>query len=396
VLVKTPNGAELWLAYGMNLHAGGGVEAVEDAIRGTVLPLRERLAVRGPFGVSLRFDGEGVRRLAEDDAARVRLRRLLQENALVPFTANGFVVGRFHGAGVKERVYAPTWREAQRVEYTRSLAETMAYLRGTGETVSISTMPGSWRLWESGPAVDRHCAQNLALCARHLRDLEHRTGTRVLLAVEPEPGCTLERTSEAVAFWRGPLAEALRGEASAARHLGLCLDVCHQAVLHEDLAESLDRLAAARVPVHKVQASCALHVDDPSDPAARAALAAFDEPVYLHQVGGPDRASGTLGAPDLRAALEDSRGEWTRRRPWRVHFHVPVFRDRAVPPLRTTRDDLDLVLRRVAEGGVTSHVEIETYTWDVLPEEERRAGSGFDLVEALAREYEHVLGVLLA
>ena len=45
---------------------------------------------------------------------------------------------------------------------------------------------------------------------------------------------------------------------------------------------------------------------------------------------------------------------------------------------------------KVAQGGITSHLEIETYTWEGLPPDERPG----DLVESLAREYEWVLSIL--
>jgi hypothetical protein len=391
--LTTESGEDLWLAYGMNLHPGGTLESTQRAIEETVLPLRDRLGAPGPFGVALRFAGEAVERLWHDDVLRRRFGDALAERELLPFTANGFVVGTFHGGPLKESVYRPSWREEARVTYTVRLAEVMASLRGTGARVSISTLPGSWRAWRERD-VERAFAANLVRCARRLHALEHETGTRVVLAVEPEPRCTIETTTELIAFWRGALANEIEEAPWAGRHLGACFDVCHQAVMHEDLGASLRALAQAGVPVAKVQASCALEVPDPNDPAARDALAVFDEPVYLHQVGAPDETGRCRVEEDLPNALHEP--AWRDRRPWRVHFHVPVFRETSVPPLRTTRPHLDRVLRAVATGRVTEHLEIETYTWDVLPRAEREAGSGHDLVEALAREYEHVLGVLEA
>jgi hypothetical protein len=69
---------------------------------------------------------------------------------------------------------------------------------------------------------------------------------------------------------------------------------------------------------------------------------------------------------------------------------VPVHRADAIPPLSTTRADLERALRRVARGDVTAHVEIETYTWEGIPEEARPES----LVESLAQEYEWVLATL--
>jgi sugar phosphate isomerase/epimerase len=381
------NGDPLWLGYGMNVHAGGAPETLERAIETTVVPLRRRLGAAGPFGVALRLDAEGVRAL-EADGGRLRaLRQLLATHDLVPFTVNGFVHGRFHGAGVKDQVYRPSWREAAREDYTVGLAGVMAALRGPGHVVSLSTAPGSWRGWGEEPAqVARDVAERLVRTAQRLRDLEHRTGVRVVLGLEPEPGCTLERVDETVRFFHGPLARAFGRELGARLHVGVCLDVCHQAVMFEDVRHGLDRLKAAGIPVAKVQASAALELPDPTDAAGRAALAGFVEPTWLHQTTTHDAQGHVHLAPDLPAALAAEGEPWRTRRPWRTHFHVPVFRAEAVAPLKTTQPELERVLGRVAQGGATRHLEVETYTWDALPEHERRAGSGFDLVEALARE----------
>ena len=389
------NGDPLWLGYGMNVHPGGSPEVLEQAIERTVLPLRRRLGARGPFGIALRLDALGVRAL-ESDAGRLRaLRQLLVAHDLVPFTANGFVLGRFHGPGVKDAVYRPSWREAEREEYTLALAAVLAHLRGPGHVVSLSTAPGSWRGWgEERARVDADCAARLVRAARRLRELEHVTGVRVLLGLEPEPGCTLQRVADAVAFFHGPLQQAFGRDSAARHHLGVCLDVCHQAVMFEDPRLGLDRLRAAGVPVVKVQASAALELADGSDVAGRAALARFVEPTWLHQTTTPDERGEVHLLEDLPAALGSAAAPWLARRPWRTHFHVPVFRALSVPPLKTTQGELDRVLARVAQGGATRHLEVETYTWEGLPEDERNAGSGFDLGEALAKELEYVLAVL--
>ncbi|MFV1960123.1 MAG: metabolite traffic protein EboE, partial [Planctomycetota bacterium] len=326
---------------------------------------------------------------------RRRLRDVLRAEDLVPFTGNAFVVGAFHGRPVKEAVYRPTWAEDERVDHTLAFAALMDDLAPPGERLTLSTAPGGWRAWGSGSEVENAVARGLARAARGLVGLEEETGRSVGLALEPEPGCLIDTTDGVIDFFEGPLARALGGDERARAHLGLCYDVCHQAVMHEDLDAGWDALEAAGIEVMKVQASSALEVADPRLASAREALCAFDEPVYLHQVGAPDDSGLVHLAPDLGAALAEP-STWQTRRPWRVHFHVPVFRAEAAGGLATTRPFLEHALSRLARGDVTRHLEIETYSFDVLPEAERRAGSGSDLVGALAREYEYVLSVLEA
>src|SRR5687767_4612241 len=249
----TPAGTDLWLAYGMNVHEGGSADALERAIDDTVLPLRDRLGVRGPFGLALRLDRPGALALREDDARRGRLKARLEALRLVPFTANGFVAGDFHSRGTKAEVYRPTWNDPAREEYTIALAEVMTSLRGPGASVSISTMPVSFKPFGDPPSRLQDAANRLAVCARRLRGLEESTGTRVGLAIEPEPLCAIETVEEAVAFFRGPLRKALGDDRAARRHLGVCYDVCHQAVEGEDPARGIDLLRAEGIPIWKVQ-----------------------------------------------------------------------------------------------------------------------------------------------
>lgn len=391
----TPSGGELWLAYGMNVHPGGSVETLEQAIAQTLVPLRDRLALEGTMGIAIRLDAEGVYELHQDEDRRHLLRELLLAQDLFAFTGNAFVVGNFHDVrGVKAEVYRPTWASDERVAYTIAFADVLADLAPEGASLSLSTAPGSFRPFGEAGDFDDRAARNLGMVGAHLARLFEETGKHVTLGLEPEPLCTIETTAEAVTFFRGPLERALAKAPTARLHLGLCYDVCHQAVEFEDPVANLAELARAGVVVAKVQASCALELPRPADPRGRAVLARFDEPRWLHQTTARKRDGTLVRASDLPTALS---GELAAEfaacdGAWRVHFHVPVHRGEAMAPLSTTRPDLERTLRVVAQGRTTAHVEVETYTWDALPAEVRAE----TLIESLARELEWTKGVLVA
>ncbi|MDJ0974499.1 MAG: metabolite traffic protein EboE [Planctomycetota bacterium] len=393
--LQGPDGKPLWLAYGMNVHPGGTADAFAGAIRTTVVPLRDRLGVEGPFGLAVRFNAKTVDTLRRDKAALERIAEQLETHDLLAFTGNAFVMGDFSGRPLKDDVYRPPWSDIGRLQYTLEFATLMASFSRTEVDVSLSTAPGSWRGWNEGPGAEAARAREIAACAEGLRHVHEEWGTYVRLGLEPEPRCTIETTDELIRFFNGPLQDALDARDPEARmYLGACFDVCHQSVMHEDVPAALDALAAADVPIVKLQASAALEVPNPEDDDALAALEAFDEPVYLHQVAAPDAEGRIHVAEDLGEVLAGDPAAWRARRPWRVHYHVPVFRPETVPPLTTTQPDLVAALRHVVRTGATRHIEIETYTFDVLPEAERAAGSGFDLVDSLAKEYAFVLSVL--
>ncbi len=392
VRLTTSDGRTLWLAYGMNVHPGGDAASTRDAIHDTVLPLRQRLGVEGPFGLAVRWSWAGIAELLRDPGGLGGLPDLLEAHDLHIFSGNAFVHGDFHGKPLKDEVYRPAWTELPRAAYTQAFATVLALLPSGAERLSLSTSPLSWKGWGGGADEQRTCARNLLGVLRGLHQTARNTGKHITLGIEPEPGCTLETTAELRAFFAGPLADVLADAPELKAHIGVCYDVCHQAVEWEDVEANLAALAADGIAVAKLQASCALELPDPTDADGRAALAAFDEPVYLHQVSARDEDGVVHVADDLGVVLDDP--VWQARGPWRSHFHVPVFRHEGVGPLRTTQPDLERALRATARDGLTDHIEIETYTWDVLPDAERAAGSGFDLVEALAREYEWVLGIL--
>ncbi|KAA0589141.1 sugar phosphate isomerase/epimerase [Azospirillum lipoferum] len=389
--MRLPGGGTL--GYCLNVHPTQSFAEVRTALLGPVREIRRRLCPDRPFGVGLRLSAEA----AAEVGVAAELAAIFEGEGFEPFTMNGFPYGRFHGAPVKEAVYEPDWTTKERVAYSLSLAGTMAALVPPGGFATISTVPGGY-----APRVigrEAVVADRLLQAVAGLVRLERATGRTVALALEPEPWCLLESTADAVAFFGGylfseaaarrlgVLAGLTADEAAVAlpRHLGLCLDVCHMAVNFEEPAESLTALAAAGIPIHKVQLSAALRIARVDD-AARERIAAFRDAVYLHQTVAR-AADGTVRRlVDLPQALESDGGQDEE---WRVHFHVPVFAQ-PEPPLDSTRGALERLLAIHRDRPIAPHLEVETYTWDVLPAEACGAG-GISVVDGIERELRWVL-----
>jgi sugar phosphate isomerase/epimerase len=361
------------LTYCLNVHRSETWPQLRAALAGPARAVKAAVRPDGPFAVGLRVSARAAAELT-DPAARAALKALLAAEGFRAVTVNGFPYGPFHGQAVKQAVYLPDWRSPERLAYTAALAGLMADIAPPGEMVSLSTVPGAFA--PEGRGAEAAMAETLLRAAAELVALRERTGVTVALALEPEPCCFLETTGQAVAFFGGWLfggaaaarLAALTGlsvaQAAEAlpRHLGLCLDICHAAVEFEDPEDSVAALRAAGVPVHKLQLSSALRIPR-LDAAARAALAPFAEPTYLHQV--VSRRDGRLTRfADLPEAL--ARGAAEDGAEWRIHFHVPVFAAEA-GPFATTRDALERMLALHARAPVSPHLEVETYTWEVLP-----------------------------
>lgn len=376
------------LTYCTNIHAGESWPEVLASLQTHVPEIKAAVSPDAPFGVGLRLGASAVEALQEKSAL-ADLAALLEENDSYVFTINGFPYGAFHGERVKEDVYSPDWSTPERLLYSNRLADTLATLLPEGMDGTVSTVPGTFKAWADG-RVDA-ITDNLIRHAAHLVELERSTGKAVMLTLEPEPCCFLETVAESVAYFRdhlfaGSAAERLgaltglgTGDAAAAlrRHLGLCYDVCHAAIEFEDPAASLAELREAGIAVGKLQLSSALRIASFGD-ASPDQLRPFDEPVYLHQV--IQRKDGTLTRfKDLPDALEVA-GEAAGSE-WRVHFHVPVFLDE-LKDFGTTQDFLREILALHRTAPISGHLEVETYTWDVLPDRYRNVG----LSEAIARE----------
>jgi sugar phosphate isomerase/epimerase len=361
VRLRHPDGSVLHLAYCSNVHPADDLDGVAAQLERYAARVRERLDAP-VLGVGRWVAAPAL----ADTAAAERLRAQLDRLGLEVVTLNGFPYTAFHAPVVKLEVYRPNWADAQRRDYTLGLARLLARLLPDDVAEgSISTLPLGWRTeWD---AADQ-AAGRLALeqVAFGLGEIEDETGKRIRLALEPEPGCTIETVAQASGFLAG----------LAPEWIGLCLDACHLAVQFERPEDAIAQLAEAGVPVVKAQVSSALRVPEPGAAAGRAFLDDFAEPRFLHQVR--ERVGAAVaGTDDLPEALEGGLPADTE---WRVHFHVPVHAAE-----HTTQDELEATLAALAGGPtpVTRHLEVETYTWGVLPD-----GPGGDdgLVEGLAAE----------
>jgi hypothetical protein len=386
------------LTYCTNIHRGESWPDVLEALKRNLPSIRREVAPGRSFGLGLRLGAPAAEALDGEEAFSELQSLLAAEDAYV-FTINGFPYGSFHGVRVKEEVYAPDWSTPERLAYTNRLADILVRLLPEKTSGSISTVPGTFGAWADG-RVEK-ITEQLVRHAAHLAGLEERTGKTIALALEPEPRCFLETIEETAAYFetslygegavslmeeltgmpRGQAADALR------RHLGVCYDVCHAAVEFEDPRGSLDILRGKGIPIPKLQLSAALKVDRVTRESAEH-LRPFDEPVYLHQVVAKNESglARYLDLPEALADLDQAMGT-----EWRIHFHVPIFLGE-MEHFSTTQEFLREILALHRERPISEHLEVETYTWDVLPARYR----GMLVSEGIARELKWVIEQLEA
>jgi sugar phosphate isomerase/epimerase len=369
------------LTYCTNIHPGETWDEVRANLERYVLAVKARVAPDRRFGIGLRLSAVAAETLAVPERL-AELRGFLAAHDCYVFTINGFPYGAFHGVRVKEAVYEPDWRDARRLAYTDRLATLLAALLPPEDDLygSVSTVPGAFRP-SAGSANDTAAiAEQLLRHVATLVALEAETGRSIRLAIEPEPWCLLETVGDAIAFFAdhlhsGAAIERLAtltgrtgadSEEALHRHVGVCFDACHMAVEFADPDEALARLDSAGIAVVKVQVSAGMAATLGGDDAStRGALAVFADDVYLHQVV-ERRGDEVRRFVDLPDALVAAEGDVAPRE-WRVHFHVPLFRE-DLGTLRSTQPWVAALLRRLVARGYDGHLEVETYTWEVLPE----------------------------
>ncbi|EUA10059.1 xylose isomerase-like TIM barrel family protein [Mycobacterium kansasii 732] len=354
------------LSYCSNVVAADSLQALEHRLLSVFAPARQRAGLER-LGVGLWLPAATMARLSTDRAARTRLAAILADNGLAVVTMNAFPYGVFHGASVKHKVYQPDWTTPERLTYTRHCAEVLSDLLAGTEHGTISTLPLGWNNpWDE--AADDRARQTLAALSDDLRRIEQESGHRIRLAVEPEPGCVIGSCRDAIG-WFG------RGNIDT-RYIGLCLDTCHLAVMGENPAEVVAGLADIGIDVVKIQASNAIAIDDLAADGVTEAFAEFAGSPYLHQVNGVDADGRQWFRDDLSFADPST----PRTGSARVHYHVPLHL--APPaPLSNTSQVLADVMRMLSTGALPEpiDVEIETYTWEVLPSSLRMGSLAEDI-----------------
>ncbi len=388
------------LTYSTLVHAGDTWDEMWHSLTTYVPQVKARVSPNDRFGVSLRLSAKSAERLVGDKKEREKLKAFLDKNDMYLYTANAFPYGPFKNQIIKEQVYEPDWRSEERTQYSMNVADILADVAPADIAPSIQSPPLGFKPRVTGPdVVDAYTSHVLRLVA-HLVKLEARTGRTVTLALEPEPFCFLETTDEVIDYftnhlYSGHSAETLARTAGLStsealgalrRHLGIVFDICHQAVEYEDIYESLAKLVNAGIPIFKLQEAAALRVPEVTQETVDA-LIPYADTVYLTQT--VEKRNGKL---TRYLNLEDAFAAWKKDpgpREWRTHFHVPVFLD-DLGPFKTTRFAIEDALRFHKERPVSRQLEIETYTWDVLPDSLKTG----DIVDYVTREIEWVRGQL--
>jgi hypothetical protein len=388
------------LTYSTLVHPGDTWDDMWTSLTTYVPKVQKRVCPTAPFGVSLRLSNASAATLVKDKGERDKLKKFLADNNMYLYTVNAFPYGPFKNTIVKEQVYEPDWRSEERTQYTINVAEILADVVPKEISPSIQSAPLGFKPNVTSKAVVDSYTEHVMRVAAALIKIEQRTGRKVTLALEPEPFCFLETTDETVDYftnhlYTGKSAEMLAkfsglpiSEAIVAQRefIGTVFDICHQAVVYEDIAISLQKLVDAGIPIFKLQEAAAMRVPNVTQKIVDT-LKRYAKTIYLTQT--VEKKDGKL---NRFLNLEDAFKAWESDpgpREWRTHFHVPVFLD-DLGEFGTTRFAIEDALKFHKARPLSRQLEIETYTWDVLPDHLKTG----DIVDYVSREIEWVRGQL--
>jgi sugar phosphate isomerase/epimerase len=380
---------DIHLAYCTNIHRGQNWPETFDTLTKYVLAVRDRVAKGKRYAIGLRLSNQAAVELSDQKTLNEFQRWLEKENCYV-FTINGFPYGTFHGGRVKELAYVPDWTTKDRVEYTNRLFDLLAELVPPGIEGSVSTVPASFKPLITTQEQVARMRANLWRAVEHIAKVRERSGKILHLGLEPEPLCYLETSAETVQFIQEMRADRPQDD-RINDCLGVNYDCCHLAVEYEHPREAIGQFRDHGIRISKLHFSSAMKMQPTT--ATRQALQSFVDPVYFHQVIARNSDGTFTRYLDLDEALRAPAATATERElEWRIHFHVPLH-CKPSSVFDTTADHMTGILDVLKENPkLCSHIEMETYTWEVLPPELKNRS----VVDQIVGEYEWTLNQLAA
>jgi len=367
------------LTYCTNIHPGQDWKSTFESIKQHVPGIKSEVSKEQPFGLGLRLSNKASEEL-EMGNNMSEFKQWLDTNHLYVFTMNGFPYGNFHDERVKDMVHAPDWTTNDRLTYTKRLFRQLSELLPEGMNGGISTSPITYKYWHKTDSAIKNAfetgAKNMLEVAFQLHNIENTTGKYLHLDIEPEPDGLLENSEEVLAFYSDFLVpmgityfkqelgvDANKAEAIIKKYITVCYDVCHFSLAYEEPIDTFTKFKVNNIRVGKIQVSAALKIlfNGKNDEKIWEQLSQFNEPTYLHQV--TEIIDGKVKTySDLPLVLEGERNH----KELRAHYHVPIFLEK-YGELFSTQDHILKTMQYLKLDPISEHLEIETYTWDVLP-----------------------------
>lgn len=330
------------------------------------------------IGLGLRLSAQAAYELVTQKGEIEKFKDWLDSEAFCVETMNGFPYGRFTGDVVKEKVFLPDWTSDERLDYTRNLFEILVQISDSS-TLSVSTLPGSHRFFYPDKEA---MFSRLEAMAIELDKLSQKHGRLCRLGLEPEPFGYFDESNGVIQFF-DELREFSKHPELVQKYLGITYDTCHAAVMRENIEDGLNALSDNGIPLVKVQLTNALVYHQQVD-SALSELEPFLDKVYFHQAS-IYRKDELQMVHDVETLFPAILKEKPTQAEWRLHYHIPLY---AKPewPFADTSEYISTTCRMLKQNPEwMPHLEVETYTWSVLPTHLRKS-----IEIQIARELQYI------
>nr|YP_010478809.1 hypothetical protein N4K71_pgp085 [Neustupella aerophytica]UVI61114.1 hypothetical protein [Neustupella aerophytica] len=399
------------LTHCSNIYPGNSWEEIFNNLKVNIPLIKAKLSPTQPFGIGLRLSYKAAFELSIPKNINIFKNWLYQNNCYVT-TINGFVYGEFSNTSIKETVYDPDWSTKERYDFNYILILISSMLCLPGKEIGFSTSPLGYKFGLNKPdTILKEGSEYLLSLLELLIEIYKTEGKLIHIDFEPEADCILESIDDIVKFFN-QISLKIRcrqkmllskAKKLLCRHVRICYDICHQAVQFEDHIKNFDVLNKTKIKIGKIQISSALDIKfcqfEPNFVVNE--LEKFNDNIYLHQAV-ERKPDGTLSRfRDLPEVIHYIQNMSNSKQDWltwnlegfrnvRLHFHVPIYIQNIISQkyaiFSTTYKDIIAVIEYIKHFPITSCLEIETYTWEVLPKYLK-----LDLLSSIIKEYEWVI-----
>lgn len=398
--MKLDNYKQFDLTYCSNIYSSDTWNDIFVNLKKNIPKISSKLSINKPFGIGLRLSNKAATQLLENNNIVV-FQEWLNENNYYVSTINGFVYGNFYNTNIKDKVYKPDWTTLERANYNNLLIEILSKLCPIGKEIGFSTAPLGYKfsLNKEKETSDNNLVINyLLILLKKLIYIEKLENKTIHIDFEPEADCLLENIHDVINFFEKSLLINLASKLTEdlnitlpeaknyiLKHLRICYDICHQSVQFEDHLKNFEILNKRNIKIGKIQLSSALEINVKKHTLnnLKIDLDKFKDEIYLHQVVIKNFDGSFTKYRDLPEALENFSDN--KESFWRIHYHLPIFAEN-YNNLFTTRKELQTIINFLKTSPITSCLEIETYTWEILPKELK-----FNLIESIVKEYEWII-----
>jgi hypothetical protein len=261
----------------------------------------------------------------------------------------------------------------------------LAYLLPNNIDGGVSTSPLSYKYWFNSKteieATTKKTCSSLIKIVLQLVEVKKSTGKLLHLDLEPEPDGFIENTQEVLDFYNNHLLKngilelqnTLNCSNEKAKehilsHIQVCYDVCHFALAYERPEFVVSSLKKAGINIGKIQISAAIKCEKSNSISVERqqdCLRQFDEPTYLHQSVVKRTDNSLSHYSDLNEGINTMTD--SNFKEIRTHFHIPIFISE-FQVLESTQNEIIDALNLWKQKKYSNHLEVETYTWSILPD----------------------------